>query len=48
MTSTRNQRLVKRERALFALALALLVARCGKEEAVETTVARPVKAIEAK
>ncbi len=48
MTSTRNQRLVKREHALFTLALTLLVAGCGKEEAVEQTVARPVKAIKAK
>ena len=43
--STRNQRLVKREHALFALALTLLVAGCGKEEAPEQIVARPVKAI---
>ena len=45
MTSTRNQRLVKRERALFALALTLLVAlllsACQKE------VIEPVKRIRA-
>ena len=49
MTSTRNQRLVKRERALFALALTLLVAlllsACQKEVVEPTKRIRAVKTI---
>ncbi len=45
MTSTRNQRSIGLRNAVFAVVLILLVAGCGKEEAPEQIVARPVKAI---
>ena len=45
MMSTRNQRAIRLRNAVFAVVLTLLVAGCGKEEAPEQTVARPVKAI---
>jgi RND family efflux transporter MFP subunit len=45
MTSIRNQRSIRLRNAVFAVVLILLVAGCGKEEAPEQIVARPVKAI---
>ncbi len=45
MTSIRNQRSIGLRNAVFAVVLILLVAGCGKEEAPEQIVARPVKAI---
>ncbi len=45
MTSTPNQRSIRLGNAVFAVVLTLLVAGCGKEEAPEETIARPVKAI---
>lgn len=43
--STENQCSIRLGNAVFAVVLTLLVAGCGKEEAPEQTVARPVKAI---
>jgi uncharacterized lipoprotein YehR (DUF1307 family) len=43
MTSIRNQRSIRLRNAVFAVVLILVVAGCGKEEAPEQIVARPVK-----